>query len=167
LEEADRLCARISLVDAGRVIAEGTPAALKSRVGQSRVEVTVPERWDVTTTAATIARALDAVAQVDPATRRVAVPVRDGEADPRPARPRGRPCRPPDRGHRTAPPRPRRGLPAPDRDRTNGRTIPMSTTHPTAVSRAAWATLDTWVVARRHLLRLTRRPDELLGTLLI
>lgn len=43
----------------------------------------------------------------------------------------------------------------------------MSTTHPTAVSRAAWATLDTWVVARRHLLRLTRRPDELLGTLLI
>ena len=79
LEEADRLCARISLVDAGRVIAEGTPAALKSRVGQSRVEVTVPDRWDVTTTAATIARALDAVAQVDPATRRVAVPVRDGK----------------------------------------------------------------------------------------
>jgi ABC transporter DrrB family efflux protein len=31
----------------------------------------------------------------------------------------------------------------------------------------AWALADTWVVARRHLLRLVRRPDELLGTLLI
>lgn len=30
-----------------------------------------------------------------------------------------------------------------------------------------WAVADTWVVARRHLLRLVRRPDELLGTLLI
>lgn len=30
-----------------------------------------------------------------------------------------------------------------------------------------WAATDTWVVARRHLLRLVRRPDELLGTLLI
>ncbi|RLV55780.1 ABC transporter permease [Aeromicrobium phragmitis] len=31
----------------------------------------------------------------------------------------------------------------------------------------AWAASDTWVVARRHLMRLLRRPDELLGTLLI
>lgn len=30
-----------------------------------------------------------------------------------------------------------------------------------------WGASDTWVVARRHLLRLTRRPDELLGTLMI
>ncbi|MFV0252838.1 MAG: ABC transporter permease [Beutenbergiaceae bacterium] len=36
-----------------------------------------------------------------------------------------------------------------------------------AVTRLAWAASDTWVVARRHLLRLIRRPDELLGTLLI
>lgn len=35
------------------------------------------------------------------------------------------------------------------------------------VSRLAWAAADTWVVARRHLLHLLRRPDELLGTLLI
>lgn len=34
-------------------------------------------------------------------------------------------------------------------------------------SRLAWAASDTWVVARRHLLHLLRRPDELLGTLLI
>lgn len=31
----------------------------------------------------------------------------------------------------------------------------------------AWAAADTWVVARRHLLHLARRPDELLGTLMI
>jgi ABC-2 type transport system permease protein len=50
----------------------------------------------------------------------------------------------------------------------------MSTTlaHPdtppdTPLDRARWAASDTWVVARRHLLRLVRRPDELLGTLLI
>ncbi|WP_131106274.1 ABC transporter permease [Ornithinimicrobium sufpigmenti] len=35
------------------------------------------------------------------------------------------------------------------------------------VSELGWAASDTWVVARRHLLRLVRRPDELLGTLLI
>ncbi len=33
--------------------------------------------------------------------------------------------------------------------------------------RVRWALVDTWVVAQRHLLRLIRRPDELLGTLMI
>jgi ABC-2 type transport system permease protein len=37
----------------------------------------------------------------------------------------------------------------------------------TRSTRLAWAASDTWVVARRHLLRLVRRPDELLGTLMI
>lgn len=31
----------------------------------------------------------------------------------------------------------------------------------------AWFARDTWAVTRRHLLRMVRRPDELLGTLLI
>jgi ABC-2 type transport system ATP-binding protein len=35
LEEADRLCSRITLIDGGRVVAEGSPTALKSRVGGS------------------------------------------------------------------------------------------------------------------------------------
>lgn len=39
LEEADRLARRIAVVDAGRVIAEGTAAELKSRLGGSIVEV--------------------------------------------------------------------------------------------------------------------------------
>ena len=33
LEEADRLCSRITMVDRGRVVAEGSPAELKSSVG--------------------------------------------------------------------------------------------------------------------------------------
>lgn len=35
------------------------------------------------------------------------------------------------------------------------------------LSGMAWFGRDTWAVTRRHLLRLVRRPDELLGTLLI
>lgn len=37
----------------------------------------------------------------------------------------------------------------------------------TRLSGWAWFGRDTWTVTRRHLLRLVRRPDELLGTLLI
>ncbi|MFD5031734.1 ATP-binding cassette domain-containing protein [Streptomyces sp. NPDC058405] len=39
LEEADQLAGRISLVDSGRVIAEGTPDALKARIGGDRIDV--------------------------------------------------------------------------------------------------------------------------------
>jgi ABC-2 type transport system ATP-binding protein len=42
LDEADRLADRIAVVDAGRVIAEGTSAELKARVGGESLEVTVP-----------------------------------------------------------------------------------------------------------------------------
>ncbi|MFD6363875.1 ATP-binding cassette domain-containing protein [Streptomyces roseolus] len=41
LEEADRLADRISVVDGGRVVAEGTPGELKSRAGRDRVDVVV------------------------------------------------------------------------------------------------------------------------------
>ena len=41
LDEADQLADRIVVVDHGRVIAEGTPAALKAQTGNSRLEVTL------------------------------------------------------------------------------------------------------------------------------
>jgi ABC-2 type transport system ATP-binding protein len=41
LDEADQLADQISVIDRGRVIAEGTPAELKARVGGSQVEVVV------------------------------------------------------------------------------------------------------------------------------
>jgi ABC-2 type transport system ATP-binding protein len=40
LEEADQLADRIVVIDDGRVIAEGTPSALKSKVGNDRLELT-------------------------------------------------------------------------------------------------------------------------------
>jgi ABC-2 type transport system ATP-binding protein len=39
LEEADRLADRVAVIDAGRVVAEGTPAQLKARVGQQRLDL--------------------------------------------------------------------------------------------------------------------------------
>jgi ABC-2 type transport system ATP-binding protein len=43
LEEADRLADRISVIDHGRVVAEGTPAQLKEGVGGSRLELVLPD----------------------------------------------------------------------------------------------------------------------------
>ncbi len=41
LEEADKLANRVGIIDAGRIVAEGTPAALKAEVGRPHLEVTV------------------------------------------------------------------------------------------------------------------------------
>lgn len=43
LEEADQLADRIVVIDDGRVIAEGTPSELKSKVGNDRLEVTLKD----------------------------------------------------------------------------------------------------------------------------
>jgi ABC-2 type transport system ATP-binding protein len=42
LDEADQLAARISVMNHGRVVADGTPHALKRQVGGDRVTVTLP-----------------------------------------------------------------------------------------------------------------------------
>jgi ABC-2 type transport system ATP-binding protein len=43
LEEADQLADRIIVIDGGKVIAEGTAAALKSKVGRDRLELTLKD----------------------------------------------------------------------------------------------------------------------------
>ncbi|GAA4204544.1 daunorubicin resistance protein DrrA family ABC transporter ATP-binding protein [Microbispora amethystogenes] len=47
LDEADRLADRVAVLDAGRVVASGSPAALKARVGGDRLYVAFREAADL------------------------------------------------------------------------------------------------------------------------
>jgi ABC-2 type transport system ATP-binding protein len=77
LDEADQLADQVCVIDHGRVIAEGTPDALKSRIGGDRVDVVLHSAADLPVAAAILARAAGAAAETDPDTRRVSAPVRD------------------------------------------------------------------------------------------
>jgi ABC-2 type transport system ATP-binding protein len=46
LEEADRLADRVGIIDRGSIVAEGTPAALKSEIGEPSVEATAADPVD-------------------------------------------------------------------------------------------------------------------------
>ncbi len=46
LEEADQLADRVGIIDHGRLVAEGTPAALKAEIGRPTVEATPHDRAD-------------------------------------------------------------------------------------------------------------------------
>jgi ABC-2 type transport system ATP-binding protein len=78
LDEADQLADRIAVVDRGRVIAEGTSAELKAKVGGERVQLTVAPESDLAAAASVLARYADGLPQVDPAQRSVEVPVPNG-----------------------------------------------------------------------------------------
>ena len=77
LDEADQLADRVSVIDHGRVIAEGSPDQLKSTLGGDRIDVVVHRADQLAATADTVGRAAGAEPEVDPDTRRVSVPVRD------------------------------------------------------------------------------------------
>ncbi|MEV0262921.1 ATP-binding cassette domain-containing protein [Streptomyces sp. NPDC050617] len=77
LEEADQLAERISLLDAGRVAAEGTPDELKARIGGDRVDVVVRRADQLDAAAAVVTAAVRAEAATDPDARRVSAPVAD------------------------------------------------------------------------------------------
>ncbi len=81
LEEADRLCDDIVVVDRGQAIAHGTPDVLKAKVGGERLEVVVTDAGDVETVRVALAKV--AVGEVigDGADRRLTAPVADGQAD--------------------------------------------------------------------------------------
>jgi ABC-2 type transport system ATP-binding protein len=57
LEEADRLADRITVLSAGRVVADGTPGEIKNRVGGRRVEAVLADAGDLTTAEAALADA--------------------------------------------------------------------------------------------------------------
>jgi ABC-2 type transport system ATP-binding protein len=77
LEEADRLATQIAVLDKGRVIAEGTPDQLKSRIGGHRVDVVLRGADSVTRTALGLASVVDAAPEVDAEALRISVSVRD------------------------------------------------------------------------------------------
>src|SRR5690606_41191264 len=47
LDEADKLCDRISVIDRGRNLVEDTPTGLKRRIGNERLEVVAAEPGDL------------------------------------------------------------------------------------------------------------------------
>ncbi|WP_431676509.1 ATP-binding cassette domain-containing protein [Kitasatospora sp. KL5] len=77
LEEADRLASRISVVDRGRVTAEGSPSELKSLVGGDRLDLVVRDAADLPAAAVLLERLGASPADTDPDTRRIRVPVRE------------------------------------------------------------------------------------------
>jgi ABC-2 type transport system ATP-binding protein len=77
LDEADQLADRISLIDHGRVVAEGSPDQLKSKLGGDRIDVVASRAEQLAATAATVGRVTGAEPEIDPDTRRVSAPVRD------------------------------------------------------------------------------------------
>jgi ABC-2 type transport system ATP-binding protein len=77
LEEADQLAGRISVIDTGRVVADGTADELKARIGGDRIEVVVRDAAQLADAAAVVARIGTAEPETDADTRRVSAPVAD------------------------------------------------------------------------------------------
>ncbi|NEA24118.1 ATP-binding cassette domain-containing protein [Actinomadura bangladeshensis] len=75
LEEADRLAAGISVIDHGRVIAEGTPDQLKRRFGGDRIEVVVDDPAALDGAARIVGRVAAGEVDVDAESLRIGAPV--------------------------------------------------------------------------------------------
>jgi ABC-2 type transport system ATP-binding protein len=80
LDEADQLSSQISVIEAGRVIAEGTPAALKSTIGGDRIDVVLHDADGLPTAASAVGRLLRAEVTVDRDNRQISVRVTDRAA---------------------------------------------------------------------------------------
>jgi ABC-2 type transport system ATP-binding protein len=77
LEEADQLASAITVIAAGRVIAEGTPDDLKTLAGGDRIDVTVREAGDLAPAARLLRARLGTDVRVDQERRGLSVPVTD------------------------------------------------------------------------------------------
>ncbi|GAA4241719.1 daunorubicin resistance protein DrrA family ABC transporter ATP-binding protein [Actinomadura meridiana] len=75
LEEADRLAEGVSVIDHGRVIAEGAPDELKARLGGDRVEVVLDDPAALGAAAAILRRVASGEVDVDADALRLGAPV--------------------------------------------------------------------------------------------
>jgi ABC-2 type transport system ATP-binding protein len=67
LEEADQLCDRVAIIDDGRIVAQGTPAELKSELGHDVITVDLTDRSQLDDARAALSRlpGLDHVTEAD------------------------------------------------------------------------------------------------------
>ena len=77
LDEADQLADHVSVLDNGRVVAEGSPDSLKKDLGGDRLDVVLHDAADLPSAAATVERVTGGKAETDPDRRRLSAPVRD------------------------------------------------------------------------------------------
>jgi ABC-2 type transport system ATP-binding protein len=77
LEEADQLADQISVIDKGRVIADGSPGELKSQLGGDHIDVVVRDAGLLGVTAEIVARVASAGVERDADSRLVSAPVRE------------------------------------------------------------------------------------------
>jgi ABC-2 type transport system ATP-binding protein len=75
LDEAEQLAHRIAVVDRGKVIAEGTPAGLKAKIGGERIRLTVAPGSRLDEAVSVLARHSDGPPTADAASRTVDAPV--------------------------------------------------------------------------------------------
>ncbi|MBI2762275.1 MAG: ATP-binding cassette domain-containing protein [Chloroflexi bacterium] len=86
MEEADRLCDRVAIVDAGRIAVEGTPRDLKRSIGSDAVEIALghPDGPDALASAqeAALGRlsGIDGIMTAEPSAAGIAVAVADAHA---------------------------------------------------------------------------------------
>jgi ABC-2 type transport system ATP-binding protein len=78
LDEADQIASQVVIIDHGRVIAEGTPSELKSRAGRDVIDVHAHRADDLGPLRDALAPLGTASPRLDPAARRVTVPVVGG-----------------------------------------------------------------------------------------
>ncbi len=79
MEEADRLCERVAIMDHGRILALDTPAALKQSIGADTI-VTVRTRGELTGLAGVLARDVPGVTRTREADGRLELHLQGGDA---------------------------------------------------------------------------------------
>jgi ABC-2 type transport system ATP-binding protein len=77
LEEADQLADRVAVIDAGRVVAEGTADELKASVGESSLQLRLADPADLEDARRAISSVLGVTAVVSPEAGRITAPMSD------------------------------------------------------------------------------------------